>query len=125
MQAAHDGALSFDDFAHAFELAGMGVAPSLVAQQLAFFGVSLFELDALGLGRLNQFDSGGFQQLAVCGMGNGFLLYGGDAMDASLPTGTETRLLNADGMSRRLSGRETSSNRGGSSDGYGIKVPMA
>jgi hypothetical protein len=48
-----------------------------------------------------------------------------DAMDASLPTGTETRLLNADGMSCRLSGRETSSNRGGSSDGYGIKVPMA
>ena len=46
-------------------------------------------------------------------------------MDASLPTGTDTRLLNADGMSRRLSGRETSSNRGGSSDGYGIKVPMA
>ena len=49
----------------------------------------------------------------------------GDAMDASLPTGTDTRLLNADGMSRRLSGRETSSHRGGSSDGYGIKVPMA
>ena len=48
-----------------------------------------------------------------------------DAMDASLPTGTDTRLLNADGMSRRLSGRETSSHRGGSSDGYGIKVPMA
>ena len=46
-------------------------------------------------------------------------------MDASLPTGTETRLLNAEGMSRRLSGRETSSNRGGSSDGYGIKVPRA
>jgi hypothetical protein len=49
----------------------------------------------------------------------------GDAMDASLPTGMELRLMNADGMSCRLSGRETSSNRGGSSDGYGIKVPMA
>ena len=46
-------------------------------------------------------------------------------MDASLPTGTETRLLNAKSMSWRLSGRQTSSNRGGSSDGYGIKVPLA
>ena len=44
-------------------------------------------------------------------------------MDASLPTGKELRLLNAKSMNSRLSGRETSSNRGGSSDGYGIKVP--
>ena len=43
-------------------------------------------------------------------------------MDASLPTGKELRLLNAKSMNSRLSGSETSSNRGGSSDGYGIKV---
>jgi len=46
-------------------------------------------------------------------------------MDASLPTGKETRPLNAKGMNSRLSGREVLSNRGGSSDGYGIKVPKA
>ena len=46
-------------------------------------------------------------------------------MDASLPTGKELRPLNAKSMNSRLSRRETSSNRGGSSDGYGIKVPMA
>ena len=48
-----------------------------------------------------------------------------DAMDASLPTGKELRPLNAKDMNGRLSGREISSNRGGSSDGYGIKVPRA
>jgi hypothetical protein len=48
------------------------------------------------------------------------LIYLGDAMDASLPTGKETRPLNAKSMNSRLSGSETSSNRGGSSDGYGI-----
>jgi hypothetical protein len=47
----------------------------------------------------------------------------GDAMDASLPTGKELRLLSAKGMNSRLSAREASSNRGGSSDGYGILVP--
>ena len=46
-------------------------------------------------------------------------------MDASLPTGKELRPLNANGMNSRLSGREVLSNRGGSSDGYGIKVPKA
>lgn len=46
-------------------------------------------------------------------------------MDASLPTGKELRLLNVEGMNSRLSGRETLSHQGGSSDGYGIKVPMA
>lgn len=44
-------------------------------------------------------------------------------MDASLPTGKELRPLNTDGTNSRLSGRETLSNQGGSSDGYGIKVP--
>lgn len=39
-------------------------------------------------------------------------------MDASLPTGKELRPLNAKSMNSRLSGSETSSNRGGSSDGY-------
>ena len=52
-------------------------------------------------------------------------LFDGDAMDASLPMGKELRLLNAEGMNSRLSGREALSDRGGSSDGYGIKVPMA
>jgi hypothetical protein len=46
-------------------------------------------------------------------------------MDASLLTGKETRPLNVKGMNSRLSGREVLSNRGGSSDGYGIKVPKA
>jgi hypothetical protein len=46
-------------------------------------------------------------------------------MDASLPTGKETRPMNAKGMNSRLSRREVLSNRGGSSDGYGIKVPKA
>ncbi len=49
----------------------------------------------------------------------------GDAMDASLPAGKETRPLNAEGMNSRLSGRKTPSEWGGSSDGYGIKVPKA
>jgi hypothetical protein len=44
-------------------------------------------------------------------------------MDASLPTGKELRPLNAKSTNSRLSGREPLSNRGGSSDGYGIKVP--
>lgn len=46
-------------------------------------------------------------------------------MDASLPTGKEMRPLSAEDTSSRLSGRETPINRGGSSDGYGIKVPKA
>ena len=46
-------------------------------------------------------------------------------MDASLPTGKELRPQNAECMNSRLSGMGASSNRGGSSDGYGIKVPMA
>ena len=46
-------------------------------------------------------------------------------MDASLPTGKEARPLNAKGKNSRLSARKTSSDRGGSSDGYGIKVPKA
>ena len=46
-------------------------------------------------------------------------------MDASLPTGKELRLLKAKGMNSRLSGRKTPSDWGGSSDGYGIKVPKA
>ena len=44
-------------------------------------------------------------------------------MDASLPTGKEMRPLRAKGKNSRLSGREVPSERGGSSDGYGIKVP--
>ncbi len=44
-------------------------------------------------------------------------------MDVSLPTGKELRLLSAKSTNSRLSGSESLSNRGGSSDGYGIKVP--
>ena len=47
-------------------------------------------------------------------------------MDASLPTGKEMRSLSGKSMNSRLSGREESPRqRGGSSDGYGIKVPKA
>jgi len=46
-------------------------------------------------------------------------------MDASLPTGKELRPQNAESMNSRLSEREILSDQGGSSDGYGIKVPMA
>jgi hypothetical protein len=44
-------------------------------------------------------------------------------MDASLPTGKETRPLNAKGINSRLSREGAVSNQGGPSDGYGIKVP--
>lgn len=77
LQASNDGPLAFDDFAHALELASMGVTPSLVAQQVAFFGVGLFELDAMGFGLLNHFGAGRFQQLAVGGVGYGLLLHRG------------------------------------------------
>jgi hypothetical protein len=46
-------------------------------------------------------------------------------MDASLPTGKELRLLSAESLNSRLSRREVPCRRGGSSDGYGIKVPKA
>ncbi len=46
-------------------------------------------------------------------------------MDASVPTGKDMREPSAEDTSSRLSGRETPINRGGSSDGYGIKVPRA
>ena len=77
LQPANDGALAFDDFADALELAGMGVAPSLVVQQLAFFGVSLLELDAIGFGRLHHLGPGYLQQLAVGGVCHGFLFHCG------------------------------------------------
>jgi hypothetical protein len=83
VQSTHDSALAFDGLALAFELAGMGVAPSLVAQQLAFFGVSLFELDAFCLGSFDQFDASGLEQLAVGGVGDGFFLDGGVDNDAA------------------------------------------
>ncbi len=46
-------------------------------------------------------------------------------MDASLPTGKETRPLSAMDMNSRRSGEQARYRRGGSSDGYGIKVPKA
>jgi hypothetical protein len=49
LQPSNEGALTFDGFAHAFELAGMAVTPRFVAQQLALLGVRLFELDSLAL----------------------------------------------------------------------------
>jgi hypothetical protein len=54
----------------------MGVAPSLVAQQLAFFGAGLFELDAIGFGHFDHLGAGRLQQLAVGGVCNG--AYSGD-----------------------------------------------
>jgi hypothetical protein len=76
LQPSNDGALAFDDFSHAFELAGMGVTASLVAQQLAFFGIDLLELDAIGFGRLDHLGPDRLQQLAVGGVRHGFLLHG-------------------------------------------------
>ena len=46
-------------------------------------------------------------------------------MDASLPTGKELRPFSAESLNSRLSRREAPFRRGGSSDGYGIKVPKA
>jgi len=46
-------------------------------------------------------------------------------MDASLPTGKETMLLNAKGINSRLSGRETLSDHGGSSDATGCGFCLA
>ena len=77
MQPHDHGALAFDDFAHALELTCMGVTPSLIAQQLALFGVGLLELDAIDLGGFNHFDSGRLQQLDVGGVCHGFLLHRG------------------------------------------------
>lgn len=39
LQPPDYGALAFDESAHAFVLAGMGVAPIFLAQQLDFYGV--------------------------------------------------------------------------------------
>lgn len=47
LQHSSDGALAFDNFVHAFELAGTSITPCLVAPQLAFFGVGLLEFDGL------------------------------------------------------------------------------
>ncbi len=55
---------------------GMGVSPSLVAQQLALLGVGLLELNAIGFGHLDHLAPGGLQQLTVCGVCHGFLLHG-------------------------------------------------
>ncbi len=49
----------------------MGVTTGFVAQQLAVFGIGLFELNAFALGCLNEFASSRLQQLAVGGVGNG------------------------------------------------------
>jgi len=46
-------------------------------------------------------------------------------MDASLPAGKEQRPLSATDLNSRSSRRGDPSRRGGSSDGYGIKVPKA
>ena len=57
VQASLNGAFAFDHFAHAFELLGMYLTPSLVTQHMAFFVVSLLELYAFCLGSFNQFDA--------------------------------------------------------------------
>jgi hypothetical protein len=81
VQLAHDGVLALDHLAHAPELASNGVALSFVAQQLALFGVGLLELDAFCLGRFDQFEASGLQQLAAGGVGSGFFLLGGAGSD--------------------------------------------
>ena len=83
MQLAHDGALAFDGLAHALRLAGKGLAPSLVAQQLAFFGVCLLELDALALAAPTSLTPAVFDNLLSMGVGDGFLLYGGVDNDSA------------------------------------------
>jgi hypothetical protein len=55
----------------------MGLAPSLVAQQLASFDLGLLELDTIGFGNLDHLGPGGLQQLAVSGMSHRLLLHGG------------------------------------------------
>ena len=75
LQASDDGALTFDDFEHAPELPSTSVTPSLVALQLAYFGVDLSELDAFGIAQLDHFGFGGLKQLAICWVSNGFLLH--------------------------------------------------
>ncbi len=75
LQPSNHGALAFDDFAHAPELAVMRIKSSLFAQQLAFFGVGLFELDAMGFDSLDHFRAGRFQQFAVGGAGYGLHLH--------------------------------------------------
>jgi hypothetical protein len=62
LQPPDDGALAFDDFAHALELTGMGVMTNPIVQQLAFFGVGLLELNAIGLGHLDHLGPGRLQQ---------------------------------------------------------------
>jgi hypothetical protein len=74
LQAAQDCALTFEHFAHLFELSCVCITTSLVAQKLAFLGIGLLEVNAMCLGSFNQFDASRLQQFAVCGVGNGLLL---------------------------------------------------
>ena len=75
LQAPHDGALAFDGPAHALELAGMGVAPGLAAELLAFLGKGLLEIDSDLLGGLDQLHTCRLQQAAVGGVGNCLVLH--------------------------------------------------
>ncbi len=50
MQAVHDGELVFDHSKNVLKVAGMGVTRSFIAQQFAFFGEGLLELDAMVFG---------------------------------------------------------------------------
>lgn len=77
LQASYYGALAFDDFARALELARMGVTLSFVALQLAFFGIGLLEFDAIGFGHLDHLRPGSLRQLAVYWVCHSFLLHGG------------------------------------------------
>lgn len=58
LQSTHDGALAFDGPAHAFELAGMGIASGLATLFSGFLGEGLLEFDPGVLGR--------FYQLGAC-----------------------------------------------------------
>jgi hypothetical protein len=53
-------------------LASLGLTPSLVVKQLAFFRVGLFELNAIGFGHLDHFRPGGFQQLGFYSVSHSF-----------------------------------------------------
>src|SRR5690606_17965859 len=54
-QPRDDRALALDAAAHAFELAGMCIAPGLAAKLLALLGEGLLQIDASVLGCLDQF----------------------------------------------------------------------
>ncbi len=76
-QAADDGALALERLAHALVLLGMGVAPSLATQVVAFLGEGLLQFDTLILRSSHQLGASGLQHLGIRGVGDGLVLDGG------------------------------------------------